>query len=115
VNYRVIVQAEGRSADGKWFGLYAAREVPADGEAEAVSRAKAEIEAAWVDATRGSLGAVDAIAVWRAPMFSFKRCPVGGHSFYNDDSDAQQEALRLEADASGLPKRLLQGLLAGLN
>jgi hypothetical protein len=115
VNYRVIVQAEGRSADGEWFGLYAAREVPAAEEAEAVRRAKAGIEAAWDNAARGALGAVDAVAVWPAPMFSFKRCPRGGHSFYNDDADAQQEALRLEAEASGLPKRLLRRLLAGLS
>lgn len=114
MNYRVIVQAEGTSADGEWFGLYAAREVPAAGEGEAAKRATAEIEARWDDVGRGRLAAVDAIAVWRVPVLSFKRCPVGGHSFYNDDADAQGEALRLEAEASGLPKRVLRTLLDGL-
>jgi hypothetical protein len=97
-----------------WFGLYAAREVPASGEAEAATRAKSELETAWDEGSHGPLGAVDAIAVWRAPLFSFKRRPVQGHSFYNDDADAQREALRLEAEASSLPTRVLKSLLVGL-
>lgn len=114
VKYRVIVQAEGRLADGEWFGLYAAREVAAAEQAEAASRAKDEVKSAWDDASRGPIGVVDAIAVWRAPVFSFKRRPVAGHSFYNDDADAQREALQLEAKVGALPKRVLRDLLGGL-
>ena len=112
MKYRVFVQADGAPADGTWVGLYAAREVLANDEDEAAGRAKAMIEAAWDDATHGPLRAVEAVAVWRTPLLSFRRCPAGGHTFYNDDLDAQQEALRLEAVVSGLPRRLLKRLLA---
>lgn len=114
MNYRVILQAEGRSKDGKWFGLYAARDVRAVDGPEASRLATTQLQAAWNAAAHGQLDGADAVATWRAPVLSLRRSRTSGHTFYNDDAEAQREALRLEAEASGLPKRVLKDLLSRL-
>ena len=109
----LILQGEGVKATGEWFGFYAARQVRAPTEKDAAAKALAAFKVDWEGPSRhlGELTRCQVVTAWRTASASRRKVPNEGHTFYNDDAEAQKEALRLEASAVSAPPRTIHLLL----
>ncbi|MDO8379598.1 hypothetical protein [Phenylobacterium sp.] len=114
--YRFIIQGQGVKPTGEWFGFYAARQARAETEQQAMSVVFAALDADWAGPSRylGQLSHRDCVAVWIAPLISWRRFVNQGHAFFGSDLDAQKAALRIEAEAASAPRRARLDLLRAI-
>lgn len=114
--FRLILQGEGFNPEGRWFGFYAGREVVAATEQDACLAAKADLQADWDGPSRrlGTLSTVEIVSAWPRPRLIWRPFAGGGHTFYNDDADAQTAALRMEGRAVSAPRAVMASLLDDL-
>jgi hypothetical protein len=105
--FRCIVECQGIETEDDEFGFFATRTVRALSPAEAGRLAVARVERDWAsDALNRRRGlpprACQPVEVRRLALFARRRKAESGASFYTDDCEAQDAALRI-AQAAAFP------------
>ena len=98
-------------------GFYAGREIVAATEQDACLAAKADLREDWEGPSRrlGQLAFSEVIAAWPKQWFVWRPFISAGHTFYDDDKGAQNEALCMEARAVSAPRTIKAKLLDDLS
>jgi hypothetical protein len=109
--YRVLVQGECIFPDDGWRGFWVVREVRAEAPAIAEVAALAHVTAGWTGQAHGPITALNAVTSWPVGFWGgLARQPASGHTFYNDDADAERAALRMELKVARAPRRVRAAL-----
>ena len=104
--YRVLLQGECLRPDETWRGFWTVREVNAQSQDTAEVSARTNVMEAWAR-DLGGITALKIVASWPVGfwgrLFSNRD---SGHSFYNDDVDAQLAALDMELAVARAPRHV---------